>query len=811
MQVKVTSTLLLLCMIYAHASAQVVNAVSPEKEIDSLPAKVNRQVKENIKEKKQQLLSSADTLWKGTLRPAETEFRKLLGDIKSPATGLFDKVKLFDKGKFVSAGNVKADVSYTYLRDTSGQALGIYRNMEGSLNYNAAIQVSLASMPFDFAFSGTNGIYTGNYPSFDKLTKFNFDHKQYLENIKKKVMDKIDPNVVVAYTMSRINAIKDSYEQQLKGELQQINEEFSKQYHSSLSFPAGVTDLSKTDLATLKGTLLSQVGADKYQQSALRLQEALKNGDVADLGKDSLLTADMATVKKMEVLEKAYQKIVGWKDKFENNKLVKELKSHLPFTPGNYKSFLDNPGNLQKIVGEYANLGPLQRLFMNMNQLKLGQNAVNNNDFDLKNVINSGIQAEFKNKTATVGFLYGKNQNPNNWLQGGLSSAVTNEYSNVTGFKVGTGSGSPIEQSISVNLFEFKNFDLTGHDPALQADYFSMPLRRDATISLHSAANFSSKHKLSVDVSKSIGSYVNNMTSDSNGYKTNAYRNVLNNKGQSNYAAMVEYDGELLNTAVSVTFKTVGLGYNNPGNTLLRSGETQVGIGLGKSLLKKQLQIRYNIDYRRQVFDPLKIYKYISWNNKVQLGYKISRGYRVGLTYQRSDFQSKLFADGNSSGVNERLQVDGSYVYRIAGKKVNSNASISRQHLVVPSLVGQNYTSNSLMLMHSAVTVLHKNPLSLLVLMNVSDNKDYLFNTSMFTAETGYSYALTTNVRLSNSIGYYSNSGWNKQVGIRQQVSTTLFQKLSMDVDVSYKKAVEMIRPELANQLFITAGMHYSF
>jgi hypothetical protein len=64
---------------------------------------------------------------------------------------------------------------------------------------------------------------------------------------------------------------------------------------------------------------------------------------------------------------------------------------------------------------------------------------------------------------------------------------------------------------------------------------------------------------------------------------------------------------------------------------------------------------------------------------------------------------------------------------------------------------------------------------------------------------------------LGNSLGYYDNVGWNKQLGIKQQVSATIIQKLSIDVDLSYKKAVDIIRPELANQLFVTAGMHLNF
>jgi hypothetical protein len=81
----------------------------------------------------------------------------------------------------------------------------------------------------------------------------------------------------------------------------------------------------------------------------------------------------------------------------------------------------------------------------------------------------------------------------------------------------------------------------------------------------------------------------------------------------------------------------------------------------------------------------------------------------------------------------------------------------------------------------------------------------------MFSSETNYSYPVSNTIRLGNSVGYYDNAGWNKQVGIKQQVSAVLMSKLNIDIDLTYKKAVEVIRPELANQLFVTAGMHLNF
>jgi hypothetical protein len=126
-------------------------------------------------------------------------------------------------------------------------------------------------------------------------------------------------------------------------------------------------------------------------------------------------------------------------------------------------------------------------------------------------------------------------------------------------------------------------------------------------------------------------------------------------------------------------------------------------------------------------------------------------------------------------------------------------------------LLDSNYKSTAVLVMHSSTMTVNKNPLSLTFLLNRSNNKDYLFNTSMFSSETSYSYPVSGTIRLGNSLGYYDNTGWNKQVGVKQQVSAVLMGRLSIDVDLTYKKAVEITRPELANQIFLTAGMHLNF
>ncbi|HSC38935.1 MAG TPA: hypothetical protein VLD19_13730, partial [Chitinophagaceae bacterium] len=88
--------------------------------------------------------------------------------------------------------------------------------------------------------------------------------------------------------------------------------------------------------------------------------------------------------------------------------------------------------------------------------------------------------------------------------------------------------------------------------------------------------------------------------------------------------------------------------------------------------------------------------------------------------------------------------------------------------------------------------------------------KDYYFNTSMFMTEANYSYPVKDNIRLGSSLGYYDNAGWNRQVGIKQQLNAVLSGKVNVDLELNYRKAVQVTKAELANQVFVMSVIHYN-
>jgi hypothetical protein len=732
----------------------------------------------------------------------------------APLQQLTQGVKLFEGSKPITVSKLAVEADYNYFQDTSGMGLGVFQNMAGTFSYTVDYGVGLSGMPFNMSIRENNGINTLNYTPFNNFYQFNFDHTKYLETLRSKLLEKLSPDAIMNSALARVKTIRTQYEQQLQGEISKIQSGYSKEYKLPMAVPTDATNLSVNDMAALRNRLLPGTALQKYQQNMAIVQNMIQHKDPKTLATDSSYHTALGEVKKYEAMENIYSKVTTYKQRYENNPLVKQLMSQSSFKPGALKSYLSDPNNLGQVLDDQASLSMMQKLFYNIKTLNTGQNAVQTGDLGLSNLVNTGANAEFQNKSASIGMIYGKNNNVNNWQQAGLTSAITNEYSNLTGFKVGTGTGSSIDQSLAINFFHFNSNNGGVPGPGATAGgasaYLPMAPRQDGVISLHTGMPLGGSHNITLDVSKSFGSF-QNTGGDSAGSKTTSNGSLFNNAGKANYAGILSYTGEIAKTDVKLYLKKVGLGYNNPGNALLRSGESQVGFGLARKFLGQRLSIKYDGDYRRQVFDPYGNFIYTAFTNKMQTGFKIDRNDRVTLTYQRSDYRSDFYGKAPVTGVNSMLQLNANYRFIIDRKKVMNTLIISRQEMNIPfSDTSNAYSNTSLLITNTSSFMVGKNLISLTLLDNRSSNKTYYFNTSMFSAEASCSYALSA-LRMSSALGYYDNAGWNTQLGIRQQLSTTLKEKINVDLQLGYKKAIHIIQPQLANQLFVSTSVRYTF
>jgi len=717
-----------------------------------------------------------------------------------------DKIKLLFKGRLVDLKQVNFQADYLHGRDTTGTMLGSYRGLQNRGDYSLNIGLSLKDVPFVLGAGGNQGFYNLQQSPLQDLYKFNFDVTAYQELLRRQVLSQISPEKVLGMLQTKIDGIRKKYETGLLKELSKISGEFEQSTGASFSFSGNEIKLSGADEQKVKGMLFAGIDPDKRKAAIARYEAMVKQPNDTSAQVRSVL----AEIQRYESAEKMFNAYKEWKGRLETNREYQELQSHLPFTPANFKKYLQNPDNLKEVIRSHASLSAFQQLFMGLTRLDMGQNAVESGKFGINSLVNKGINTSFAGRKAGAGLLLGKNDHINQWMQGGLNSIVTNEYSGLTGISAGNNGKGGGQHSLSVNFFNFMTSPLSSRQEGLlQTAYLPNAPRQDAVITYNSTYNVGTIHKIKLGISKSIGTYRNMMNTDTSVNRKTAASQLLGDEGYSNYAANIEYSGSILNTGVDASFSKVGLGYNNPGSFGLPRGETRGGLSFYRKIYKQRLQLKYSTDLRIQHFDPEKKYTYQAFSNKLQVTLKMKKNTRTSLLFQQSNYVSKLGAVSDK-GNNFLAQATGSFQFKIGKKRAFNTTVLNWQKLRTPVFMDIYYHSNSVFFMNSSSVFLGKNAVTLNLSANHSSSSDYLFNTSFMTAEANYQYQLGIGLTMTSGVGYYDNSGWNRQVGVHQQLSVVLLKKWSVGIGADYKKAVKVFRTELANQLFVTASIQYS-
>ncbi len=324
---------------------------SPVSKADSVPAVLKKQ----LQAKETQLMAPVKKLVPGDsaalkqAKQAELQLQQagqqmkqvgkqqvdsILGIVKSPLAQLQQPVKIFEGQKAVTVNKLSVDAEYTYFQDTSGLGMGMFSGMTGTTGYSVNYGVTLGGMPFTASVLEANGINTLNYTPFQNFYQFNFNHQQYLEDLRNRLLAKLSPDALMNSALSRVATIRKNYETELNGEVTTMQQEYAKSYKSTLALPSGATNLAASDMGALRTQMMPGDSIQKYQKDLIRMQEMTAKNQGMPPTKDSAYQATVASTKRFETMEKIYTRIAAYRKKFEDNPLVKQLLSTSKFSPG---------------------------------------------------------------------------------------------------------------------------------------------------------------------------------------------------------------------------------------------------------------------------------------------------------------------------------------------------------------------------------------------------------------------------------------------------------------------------------------------
>jgi hypothetical protein len=670
--------------------------------------------------------------------------------------------------------------------------------------YGFGANFYLTELPFTIQYRSNSG-FVENYQSlFSGLPKLNFNHSAYLDNIRKQISDKIRPDELLDLARNRYNLIKQKYQDQLENELDLLLSDYSTTYERVIDFSSNQIKIDELDQNLILNKVMPAGWKEKIVFHQKRAEELAKM--VSSPERDSLWRESISIIQEDKVRSEITNKVARAQQQFNESPIVQEIKSQIRIPENGLNKALQDPSRLVSAIKENASISGIQKLFLNVTKLNIGSNSIVSNGLDFKQLMNNGIDAEFMSKKISIGGIYGSgNINQQFNAVNGISSYITNEFGKLAGVKVGSGWDSKINQSVSLNLFSFSMLsDRFGIDPfQINQRNIQGPSRKDAVLTYHSAFQLRGQSTVKVDLSKSFGSYDNSLNSDSTSFGKQNTGELFRNNGKQNWAFGIAYSGKIKSINVNSGLQHTGLGYNNPGNFAMRRGESRMYWDFSTKFLKNKLTAAYKGDFRKQNLDPSRNYRFTSFSTSLNVAYRFRRNNRIAFQYREvSNDLSSSFTNSTTAGGNRMFQATGQFGTKLFKIPIQHILLIGHQEMNIPIINTSAYKSTSTQVSYQQLIPIKTYMLSTNLMYNHSSNKQNLFNTSFLNIESSISYSLMKKITASSGIGYYVNENWNKQLGIHQQLGISVFKNISFNLDISWRKAIVVHNPLLANYFF---------
>jgi hypothetical protein len=635
---------------------------------------------------------------------------------------------------------------------------------------------------------------------------FQFDREAYMNSLREKVKLKFKAKDLLPDYNDALQNLKQQSVNRLKSSLDSINKSYKGKLGEQLGQLGDVENLINGDIKSLQDKLLSAEflsDIESKKNQLIQLQN-LRNqgGAINQVLYDSLLQSAQS----IEGVNTVLKTISSFKDDLEKSGVLEKLKMAEQFKSDNIQQWLQNPDKLKAIAKEQLNLSGMQKLFLNMNQLKAGMNTVSLSPLTVYQYTNNGVNAEFVNNKNYLFIMAGKQKEFGNLLDFRFANSLFSMDNNVMGIRVGKGDLQSNHSHLS--FFSYKQNKSSYNNNII--DYVP-----GATVvaTLSNQLKINETNFLNIEISKSTRKYSNEQNIfDSLQTPGNLSKQVLStdNFGEQ-LAVTLQWNGEIEDQQLSYSIQgtRIGKGYSNPGSVFLSRAMTEVGGSVKKSLLKNKLQFSTRGNYRQYEYGNNDT-RWRNYNFSFQGKWKLKKGQFISLRYQ--PYQSLRWQDQKKYTIvgSNRLSLDGS-VRRRFGK-------VNYQNVMSISALKNNYEFDSIPVNNRSVLISSLQTISInrkSYYLNIQYNKTNapsalaVFNTQ-FNSDAGIMYSIAKGIIASTAINYNSTKGWFRQVGIKQSISGNIGERFIISFYTDILKNIKEYRPNNMDNIRLDWSLNYS-
>jgi hypothetical protein len=705
--------------------------------------------------------------------------------IGKPLPGLKKNI-LYDADKIISKPIVleQAEVSITAFPDMS--------YMRGNETYyfsNAEINSvwSLGGIPAIIGMGNQAALAMNN--DYQNNFVFRFDKDVYLQQLKKRMGDKFNPASAISTLKDPVSLLKEQAQQILRNDLSQLGQSyrglFDKEIQEitgdpSLLFSGSIQELKQRFLSD---KLVAQVHDNEVLFS--NLQQRMTRGEKVDQQDfDNLKT----TALRLKGMQELLQKVQEHRAKWESSGLFKKIKQFELLKKDKISRLISNPSYIRKEAKQYLSLKGLQRLFLNINRLNIGRDALSLSPMSFSHFLQNGISTEFINKKGNPFMLVlGRQKDFSSILDYGFTDNLFSNNSQVKAARIGLGSGVISNSYISVSSFSQSMSNGFGL-PFNTADF-----RKILVTTISNQLNIGQKGSIAIDLSRSATTYQDKGATGDSILKqgSNISRILSSNNLMANTALSINYSDELTESGLSYqfNFSKVANGYNNPGNTFLNGGSVEGGAQLRKSFLKNKLQLFFRGNIRNYKYND-ELDK--SWRNSyfvMDAKWRMRKGQYISLRYQPNRMVQVDGGTKTTMTAMKRLSAETSLYKKIGKSNYRNYMTLGYQENSYALSATENISNTSLQVNSSQNVTIGKNLLyGNLSYIHSANHSAFVYFNSSVNSDIGYSFPVLKKFMVSSGIVYSTVNNWYSQLGVRESISGELNDKFFVSLYIDARK-----------------------
>lgn len=680
--------------------------------------------------------------------------------------------------------------SFMYNQVIASQALNIYQ-----LPVNISYRFQDYSTPL--------------YPAMNTFSS-DFNKDEFLAGMKKKLAGKFNPEDLAKKLPNVAEELKNTAARDLSKQINGLEGKYGSLVEKYKNQLGDLPALVSKDTKGLRQELMKNFSpADIEAKRNLyeQLQTRANNGEVVDKDLMSKLSNDM---RELELINELVNTVDQQKKQWQADGLLNKIRENEQSRKVKVDELANDPSTIKKLAREKLNLSSLQKFFLNVNKLTLGQGVANQSGLSAQHYLLNGINTEFLNeRNSYLGLMFG-GHNDFSSLSDRMFSSFQNSASNLSsGIRLGKGDPGSAHSHLSFNLFKMGSSQNGFNTQTISP-------RTINVFGLDNSFNIGERGSINVEFSKSSAKY-EMVQSPIDSFQQN--KSVLNALyGGENFFQNLAVNIDYRNTYKSIDLdhstyvRYVGTAYTNPGNYFLPSGGKETGTQLKKSFFKKRLQagVRYNI--REYKFSEQSDQRWINTMANMDLRWKMRRGEYIGIRYQPT--KMNRVEAGNKSTINntDRISTEVSLNKKLFHKPYRTYLSLALQNNDYTLADSGRIKSRGVLLNSFQSLQIKSYSLFFNLSYNLADNRSqYVYFNSSINSDAGISYQLLKSISASSSITYSQVKSWYEQAGIRQTFSGQIRDNISFNFYVDARMNIKEYQEFYQDLIRAEWGIRYHF